>query len=99
MYEAVRRANPQRAILADCQRLDRVRRQVSFGVVVDNKIVAIETRQTLIGADPEGSVRRLCNRGDCIFGNPLLLIPDGNRVLREGLARTQGRSMPVKCKS
>src|ERR1019366_6132305 len=59
LRQAVGGADPQTAVVGRGQRGDGVIRQIAIGLVVDHELIAVEARQTLVGAQPQVAVRGL----------------------------------------
>ena len=78
MGQAVRSADPQAPVGAGRQGgVDRVRRQVAVGLVEDHEIVAVEARQSFVGAQPQVAVGGLRDGADGVLGqtSPNVFLP------------------------
>ena len=53
------------------------------------EFVSVETHQAIVSHDPQAAIRRLRDRPHCIVGQPLLLRPNGGRILRKRLVRVE----------
>jgi hypothetical protein len=60
--------------------------------VENDELVAIESSQPFVGAQPKIAIRGLRNRANRILRKTLFLSPDGTRVLREALRSTESHA-------
>ncbi len=89
--QTVLRSNPERTIVGRGQGRNGIVRQVAVALAEDHELVAIETRQAFIGAQPEIAVFGLRDGADRILRQPAFLRPESSRILGKAFARVQGQ--------
>jgi len=89
MDQALGRADPQTAVFSCRQSGDEIAGQGPVGPAKHREFMPVEPGETFVGADPQESVRSLCDVPDRVGRQPFSLCPGCSGVLGYRLLREQ----------